>query len=79
MHANDIEPITEDNWQEAAAALCRSAMTFETLLVKCLERNMELADELIAPHVDDFKTCSAIVTHWRHFLEITDGVGHDEA
>jgi hypothetical protein len=75
MQVNSIEPITDDNWHQAAATLCRSAMTFETLLVQCLERNADLVEDLIVPYVDDFKTCSAVVTHWRQYLEITDGLG----
>ena len=72
MDANDLEPITEENWPEAASALCRAAMSYETLLVKCLEQRPELIQEIITPYLEDFDTFKAVVDHWRHFLEITD-------
>lgn len=66
-----IEPITGDNWHEAASALCRAAMTYETLLVKCLEKRPELTEEVIAEHLDDIDTMNAVVQHWRQFSEIS--------
>ena len=50
MDANEIEPINDENWHVAASALCRAAMSYETLLVKCLERHPELIEELIVPY-----------------------------
>ena len=66
-----IEPITSDNWQEATSALCRAAMTYETLLVKCLERCPELIEEVVAEHMEDVDNMNAVVLHWRQFLEIS--------
>lgn len=71
MNKNDIEPITSDNWHEAAAALCRSAMTYETLLVKCLELRPELVEDVIVEFAEDIDTTNAVVQHWREFLEVT--------
>lgn len=75
MNSHDFESITPDNWSEAAAALCRAAMTYESLLMKSLERHPELFDELIRPYEDELRMFSAVIGHWRRFLEITDGVG----
>jgi len=71
MRKISIEPITGDNWQEAASALCRVAMTYETLLVKCLERCPELIEGVVADHLEDVDNMNAVVSHWRHFLEIS--------
>ncbi|WP_145385888.1 hypothetical protein [Stieleria neptunia] len=67
--------MTDENWTDAASALCRAAMTFETMLVSCLEKHPERFRELIAPYQEEFQTHSAVVTHWRHLLEISEGLG----
>ena len=72
MQSTDIEPITGDNWLEASSALCRAAMTYETLLVKCLEQRPELVQEVLAEYMEDVDAMSAVIQHWRHFLEISD-------
>jgi hypothetical protein len=71
MEANELEPITDDNWHEAASALCRAAMFYETSLVRCLEKHPKLIKEVIAPHLETVDYCKAVVQHWRNFLEIT--------
>ena len=72
MDASDLEPISDTNWPEAASALCRAAMTYETLLVQCLERHPDLVTEIIEPYMEDVDKFKAVVDHWRQFLEITD-------
>jgi hypothetical protein len=78
MESNDLEPITDENWHEAATVLCKSAMFYETMLVKSLEilLHNDLRDEveeLMAPHVEEADLHQAVVKHWRHFVEISDG------
>jgi hypothetical protein len=70
MEANELEPITGDNWHDAASALCRAAMFYETSLVRCLEKHPALIKELIVPHLEAVDHCKAIVQHWRNYLEI---------
>lgn len=72
-----MEPITDENWPDAAAALCRAAMTFETLLVQCCERHSDLFTELIAPNEEEIRLLSDVIGHWRKYLEITDGMSAD--
>lgn len=71
MDANQIEPITPENWVEASSALCRAAMTFETLIVKWCEHEPDLMQTVLAQYPDDIHNSSAVVGHWRKFLEIT--------
>ena len=72
MQSTEIEPITGDNWLEASSALCRAAMTYETLLVKCLEKRPELIQGVITENMEDVDVVNAVVQHWRQFLEISE-------
>lgn len=72
MNGKNIEPITEENWCEAASALCTAALTFENLLVHCLELHPESIDEVVLPHLEHVELMRSVVGHWQRFLEIPD-------
>jgi len=75
MDSHDLEPITEENWQEAAEALCRAAMFYETLCTKAFETMLssglrEEVETLAAKHAEEIDLFTAVGQHWRHYLEI---------
>ena len=77
MESIDLEPITDENWHEAASVLCRSAMFYETMLTKSLEILLEegkrdAVEELIDDNAEGVEVHAAVVKHWRRFLEIGD-------
>lgn len=83
MESNDLEPIDESNWTEAASVLCKSAMFYETMLVRAYEvllRNgmRDEVEEFAEEHSEAIDLHQAVVQHWRHFLEIPDQSEDDE-
>lgn len=77
MDKHDLEPITDENWHEAASALCRAADIFETLATNAFDAllkagHRETVEELVADHTELIEQCSAVVKHWQDYLEIRD-------